>query len=80
MYPMIPLKQTLELTLKQLKEDESLKDRTTWSPKQIADLLKICLQTYFKTYDGEIYTQTDGTPIGKSISGPLARIFVGWLE
>ena len=27
----------------------------------------------------DIYTQTDGTPIGKSISGPLAGIFVAWL-
>ena len=60
---MIPLKQTLELMLKQLKEDESLKDRTTWSPKhaQIVNLLKIWLETYFKTYDGQMYMQTDGT-------------------
>ena len=27
-----------------------------------------------------MYTQMDGTPIGKSISGPLAGIYVAWLE
>jgi hypothetical protein len=57
-----------------------LKDRTTWLPKQNVDLLKICLETNFNTYDGKTYTQTDGTLIGKSISGPLAGIFFAWLE
>ena len=57
-----------------------LKDRTTWLPKQNVDLLKICLETNFNTYDGKTYTQTDGTLIGKSISGLLAGIFVAWLE
>ena len=27
-----------------------------------------------------IFTQTDGTPIGKSISGPLADIYMIWFE
>ena len=77
---MIPLEKTLELMLEQLKKDDTLKDRTKWSPKQIVDLLKICLATNFITFEGKIYTQTDGTPIGKSISGPLAGIYVAWLE
>jgi len=38
------------------------------------------LETHFQSYKGDIYTQTDGTPIEKSISGPLARIFVTWFE
>ena len=43
-------------------------------------LLEICLETHFKTIDGKIYTQLDGTPIGKSISGPIADIFMIWFE
>ena len=43
-------------------------------------LLKNCLETHFKTIDGRIYTQIDGTPIGKSISGTLADIFMIWFE
>jgi len=38
------------------------------------------LETYFKSYDGTIYTQTDGTPIGKAISGPMAGIYLRWFE
>ena len=43
-------------------------------------LLEICLETHFKTLDGYIYTQMDGTPIGKLISGPLAGIYLNWFE
>ena len=43
-------------------------------------LLEICLETYFKTIDGRILKQIDGTPIGKSISGPIADIFMIWFE
>lgn len=43
-------------------------------------LLEICLETYFKTIQGHIYEQIDGTPIGKSISGPIAEIYLNWFE
>ena len=80
MYPMIPLEKTLKLRNEQLKKDNSLKERTKWLPKQITDLLRICLETNFWTFEGNVCTQTDDTPIGKSISGPLAGIFVARLE
>ena len=43
-------------------------------------LLEICLETHFKTIGGRILKQIDGTPIGKSISGPIADIFMIWFE
>ena len=57
-----------------------LKERTNWSPKQMTDLLRICLETNFWTFEGNICTQTDGTLIRKSISASLVGIFVAWLE
>ena len=42
--------------------------------------MEICLETHFKSYNGTIYTQTNGTPIGKSISGPMAGIYLRWFE
>ena len=44
------------------------------------ELLEICLETQVKTIDGRIFSQTDGTPIGKSISGPIAGIYLNWFE
>ena len=43
-------------------------------------LLEISLETHFKTLDGKIWTQTDGCPIGKSISGEIAEIYMDWFE
>ena len=80
LYPSIPIEKTLEITKQRLYADESLHERTKWKPDDIVELLKICVETHFKTLDGRIFTQTDGTPIGKSISGPLADIYMDWFE
>ena len=74
------MKQTLQITYDLLKKDKELSGRTKWTPRQIINLMEICLETYFKSYNGTIYTQTDGTPIGKSISGPMAGIYLRWFE
>ena len=74
------MKQTLQITYDLLKKDKELSGRTKWTPRQIINLMEICLETPFKSYNGTIYTQTDGTPIGKSISGPMAGIYLRWFE
>ena len=38
--------------------------------------LEISIETYFKTIDGKLYFQRDELPIGKSISKPLAGIYI----
>ena len=63
-----------------MEEDETLSQRTPWSPTQIIELLETCLETHFKTIDGRIFSQTEGTPIGKSISGPIAGIYLNWFK
>ena len=35
MYPSIPIDETLEITLRELEKDESLKERTNWKPYHI---------------------------------------------
>ena len=72
LFPSVPVKQTLSLVQGKLQRDKTLKDRTKWKPKQITNLLQICKEeTHFMDYRGKIWTQTDGTAIGKSISGDL---------
>ena len=80
LYPSIPIKKALEITRERLYSDESLQTRMEWKPDDIITLLEKCLETRFKMLDGRIFTQTDGTPIGKSISGPLADIYMNWFE
>ena len=38
------------------------------------------METFFKTLDGVVYFQRDGLPIGKSISKPIAGIYMHWFE
>jgi len=80
-FPSVPVKQTLSLVQGKLQKDKTLKDRTKWKPKQITNLLQICTEeTHFMDYRGKIWTQTDGTAIGKSISGDLAAIYMEFYE
>jgi len=64
----------------ELQKDETLKSRTDWEIDDIMKLLEISIETYFKTLDGKIHFQRDGLPIGKSISKPLAGIYMHWFE
>ena len=50
MYLMIPLEKILKLTNEHLKKDDSLNERTKWSPKQITKLLRIYLEMNFWTF------------------------------
>ena len=80
MFPSIPVAKTLEVTREELENDETLSGRTKWKIDDIMKLLEISIETYFKTIDGKIYYQRDGLPIGKSISKPLAGIYMHWFE
>ena len=72
LFPSIPIKPTLSLIHKKLQYDKMLKDRTEWKAKNIVNLIEICTEeTHFKDFEGNIWTQTDGTAIGKSISGDI---------
>ena len=80
MFPNIPVKKALEVVREELENDETLSGRTKWKVDDIIKLLEISIETYFKTLDGKIYFQRDGLPIGKSISKPLAGIYMHWFE
>ena len=75
------MRQTLSLIQGKLQKDKNLKDRTQWKPRHIVNLLEICTEeTHFKDYQGRIWTKTDGTAIGKSISGDIAAIYMEFYE
>ena len=54
LFPSIPVKQTLGITYDLLKKDKTLRERTKWTPRQIVNLMEICLDTHFKSYNGTI--------------------------
>ena len=75
LYLSIPVQDTLNITHLELVNDKTLKDRTKWKPKQIINLLETDIEeTDFYDFQGNIWEQTDGLAIGKSISGALTDI------
>ncbi|BHF62299.1 hypothetical protein SprV_0200528100 [Sparganum proliferum] len=60
--------ETIELLL-QSKNDET---ENRLGQAQVLQLLKVCLRTYF-TFDGTIYEQVRGIPMGSQISGFIAE-------
>nr|VZI24010.1 unnamed protein product [Spirometra erinaceieuropaei] len=67
--------ETIELLLES-KYDET---ENRLGHAQILQLLKLCLRTYF-TFDGTIYEQVKGTPMGSPISGFIAEAVLQRLE
>nr|VZI39431.1 unnamed protein product [Spirometra erinaceieuropaei] len=67
--------ETIELLL-QSKYDET---ENHLGRAQVLQLLKFCLRTYF-TFDGTIYEQVKGTPMGSPISGFIAEAVLQRLE
>ncbi|BHF70540.1 hypothetical protein SprV_0301359200 [Sparganum proliferum] len=67
--------ETMELLL-QSKYDET---ENRLGHAQILHLLKLCLRTYF-TFDGTVYEQVKGTPMGSPISGFIAEAVLQRLE
>ncbi|BHF59440.1 hypothetical protein SprV_0100239700 [Sparganum proliferum] len=67
--------ETIEL-LQQSKYDET---ENRLGHAQILQLLKLCFRTYF-TFDGTIYEQVKGSPMGSPISGFIAEAVLQRLE
>nr|VZI11418.1 unnamed protein product [Spirometra erinaceieuropaei] len=67
--------ETIELLLRE-KYDET---ENRLGHVQIIQLLKFCLKTYF-TFDGTIYEQIKGTPMGSPLSGLIAEAVLQRLE
>ena len=76
----VPIEETVQAALHRLNNDPSLPDRTALTPSQIADLLNFALRsTYFK-YNGALYEQKEGAPMGSPISAVIADLYMGTFE
>ena len=80
MYSSVLIDETMTVVQKELRYDKTLKERTKWKPKYIVKLLRICIGTHFYDYEGNIWTQKEGSPMGKSISGVICCIYVANFE
>ena len=76
----VPIEETAQAALHRLKNDPSLLDHRALTHTQIADLLNFVLRyTYFK-YNGALYEQQEGTPMGSPISAVIADLYIEAFE
>ena len=72
----VPVNESLEIIRERLLEDPSLPERTTLSVDEILEATKICIEsTYFK-FKGDLFQQIAGLAMGSPISPIVANIFM----
>ena len=77
----IPMDETLSIVEeKLLQDDDRLINRTLLSPKEIKQLLSLCLKTTNFKFRSSFYQLTDGVVMGSPASTPVASIFVEHFE
>ena len=63
-----------------IKEDATLNDRTSLNFESILKLCELCIRANFFQYDGKVYKQISGLPMGSPISVVVAELTLQMLE
>ena len=57
-----------------LRDDQTLRGRTTFSPDRVAELLETCLRSTYFSYEGAFYEQQEDTAMGSPIPAAVANL------
>ena len=79
MYPSIPVPEAIENAVNKLKDHPNLLT-IRLSVIAIEELLRVVLHNTYFEFNGQIYKQIKGLPMGSSLSGVLAILFVDKVE
>ncbi|XP_021964151.2 uncharacterized protein LOC110859501 [Folsomia candida] len=80
LFTKVPIQQTLAYIKKRLEKSTEWKTTTSLTSDEIMKLLKITVKSNYFTWKGEIYKQTDGSPMGSPISPIIAEFCLQELE
>ncbi len=80
LFTSVPVEESLTLIQESLEADPTLSERTTLSPQQVSDLLKMCLSTTYFKYDGEYNPQIEGAPMGSPVRPIVSNLFMERFE
>ena len=68
LFPTVPMVEMLDVIEQCLTDDDMLKDSTLLSNSDIMDLLRLVVDATIFTFQGTLYKQATGFPIGSNIS------------
>ena len=80
LFTCIPPKGAVEVMRECLEADDTLGERTKLSPFQICQLLELCLECTYFTYDGKFYKQLHGCAMGSPVSPIVANLYMEKFE
>ena len=76
----VPAEEAVQVIRNKLRDDRTLKDRTTLSPDRVAELLDMCLRSTYFSFGGAFYEQLDGAAMGLPVSAAVANLYMDFLE
>ncbi len=80
LFTSVPVDQSLQMARDLLLQDDTLSSRTSLSVGHVIKLLELCLRSTYFTFEGQIYSQGEGTAIRSQVSPIFANIFMQWFE
>ena len=76
LFTKVPVKEAIDIVCYKLSDDDSLSQRTSLSVTSIRQLMKLCFDGTYFLWQGEIYSQKSGAPMGLSLSVCLANAYM----
>ena len=76
LFTSVPVEECLSIVKDLLSADDTLESRTDLNPKQVTDLLEICLKTTYFVYDEKFYIQRENAAMGSPVSPIIANLFI----
>jgi len=80
LYTSVPPACAIKSVKEKLEEEAKEQYTRPFSPQQVADLLRVIFENSFLNYKGVVYKQVGGLPMGNSVSGILAILYMDTLE
>ena len=80
LFTKVPVELSARVAHKRLLADTSLAERTSLSPDEVVNFLRLCLGATYLSYRGEVYQQTFGTAMGSPVSVTVTNLVMEDVE
>ena len=80
LFTSVPVEEACRTVEKKLEADDDLIDRSSMAPKEIAALVKTCLETTYFSQNGKFFQQTEGASMGSPLSPVIASLYMEEFE
>ncbi len=81
LFTKVPVNQTIDIAFQKLSNDPNLDERAMGATVgAIKQLLRFCMDQNLFLFDGKVYQQIGGAPMGSRLSPVLANIYMEWFE